>query len=244
VASRNLPNPPTELVGEIDSVFERAAAWINHNGTLVAITIGAVLLLGLALGIVTSLRERSAQKAQAEVAGVFSAYLTAMGASPGAAEAPEPANPELGRQTRAEYATKLLAAASAHEGTAAAAEGRLQAAALLEKNGEAQSAFDARKQAAENAPRGTAVRALALARFAVELESKGELKAAAAALEEASEIDSPGQALMLADAARVLADLGERERAVALYRRAEELGVDAIPAHVKARMQALLAGAE
>jgi tetratricopeptide (TPR) repeat protein len=244
VASRNQPNPPTELVGEIDSVFERAAAWVNQNGGLVAIAIGAVLLTGLVLGVVSSLRERSAHAAQAEVAGVFSAYLAAMGAPPGAADAPEPANPEMARKTRAEFAAKLLAAAAAHEGSAAAAEGRLQAASLLDKNGDAQAAFDARKLAAENAPRRTAVRAIALARFAVELESQGDWKAAAAALEEASEIDSPGRALMLADAARVLADAGERDKAIALYRRAEKLGVDPIPAHLKARMESVLAGAK
>ena len=244
MASRNRPNPPTELVGEIDSVFERAAAWINHNGQLVAGAIGAVLLVGLALGIGSSLRERSAQKVQAEVAGVLSAYLSAMGASPGAVEAPEPANPELGRKTRAEFADKLLAASSAHEGTAAATEGRLQAAALLEKNGDQEAAFMARKLAAENAPSGSAVRAIALARYAVALESKGDAKAAAAALEEAAEIESPGQALMLADGARVLADAGEREKAIALYRRAEKLGVDALPPHLKARMQGLIAEAK
>ena len=49
--------------------------------------------------------------------------------------------------------------------------------------------------------------------------------------------------LALADAARCLAQLGQRERALALYARAEKLGADVSPVHVKQRLTELRAAA-
>lgn len=241
MANRNLPAPPHELVEDLDTVFERAASWVAANPRPVIALLATVLAIGLAVSITAWVRDRSAQRAQAEIAGLYAGYLEAMGAPTGAYEAPEPANPELGRKARDEFAAKLLAASLAHEGSAAAAEGRLQAAELLERNGDADGAFAARKLAAENAPSRTPVRAIALARYAVALESKGETEAAAEALEQAGAIESPGQALMLADAARVNAALGKREHAIELFERAEEIGIEAVPPHIKDRIAELRA---
>jgi tetratricopeptide (TPR) repeat protein len=166
-----------------------------------------------------------------------------MGAPPGARTVPEPANPELGRKTREEFAGKLLAAAQQHDGSAAAALGRLQAAELLEQNGDAAGAFAARELAAKSAPRSSGIATIALSRYAVALESKGDLAGAADAFAEAAEIDSPGQVLALADAARCFAQLGKRERALELYARAEKLGASEIPAHIQQRLTELRAAA-
>jgi hypothetical protein len=241
VAVHNNPRAPGELVEELDSVFERAAHWVGRRPQVAIAAIGGVLLAGALAGGWATLRERRAHAAEAEIAGAWDAYLAAMGASAGARDVPEPANPELGRKTREEFAAKLLAAAANHDASAAAALGRLQAADLLEQNGDAEGAFAARELAAKAAPRGSAVRAVALSRYAVALETKGNLEGAAEAFAEAAEIESPGQVLALADAARCLAQLGQRERALALYARAEKLGTDAIPVHVKQRLNELRA---
>ena len=236
MARRNHSLPETELVENIDSVFERAAAWVAGNPQIVLIGLGALIAIAAAAGVATTLRGRSEQAAQAAVATVHDAYLTAMGASPGASDVPEPANPELGKRTRAEFAAKLLDAAKQHEGSVAAVSARLEAAEFLEQNGDAEGAFAARELAAQQAPPGAGASAVALARYAVALEVKGDLAGAAKAFESAGEIESPAQALALADAARCQAQLGNRDRALELYARAEKLGVDEVPVHVKQRL--------
>jgi tetratricopeptide (TPR) repeat protein len=242
VVARNKSTPPAELVQELDSVFERVAHWVGEHPQLVLLALGAILALAAAAGAIHSLRERSAHAAEAEISGVYDAYLAAMGAPPGAREVPEPANVEVGRTTRAEFAEKLLAAARNHDGSAAAVVGRLQAADLLDKNGDADGAFAARELAAKSAP-STGAGALAWTRYGVALEAKGNLEAAAEAFANAGEIDSPGRALALADAARCFAQLGNRERALSLYARAEKLGGEEIPVHVRQRLIELRAAA-
>jgi tetratricopeptide (TPR) repeat protein len=107
--------------------------------------------------------------------------------------------------------------------------------------GDAAGAFAARELAATSAPHGSGAAAIAWSRYGVALEAKGKLEAAAEAFGRAGEIDSPGQVLALADAARCWAQAGQRERALSAYARAEKLGADAIPQHVKQRLLELRA---
>lgn len=238
MATRNDATPPAELVQELDSVFERGAHWVGDHPQIVLLALGGLLALAAAIGGVHSLRERSAHAAEAEVAEAYDGYLAAMGAQPGSRVVPEPANPEIGRQAREEFAAKLLAAAKNHDDSAAAVVARIQAADMLERNGDAEGAFAARELAAKAAP-STGAGALAWTRYGVALEAKGKLEEAAEAFEKAGEIDSPGRALALADAARCFAQLGQRERALALFERAEKAGKDEIPDHVRQRLIAL-----
>ena len=236
MAIRNNPNEPGALVQELDSVFERSAHWIGERPQLALAAIAAILLAAALAGGLHSWRENRAHAAEAAVAGVWDAYLAAMGASVGAREVPEPANPEIGRSARAEYAAKLLAAAEAHDSSAAAALGRLQAAELLDQNGDTAGAFAARELAAKAAPRTSGAAAVAISRYAVALEAKGDVAGAAAQFAAAAEIDSPGRVLALADAARCYAQLGKREQALALFEEAEEIAPEQIPVHIKQRL--------
>jgi tetratricopeptide (TPR) repeat protein len=233
--------PDNELVEEIDSIFDRGAAWVGSHPQHMLIAIGVLLAIAAGVGFAGERRGRSAARAEAATAPVYDAYLKAMGAQPGDGEAPEPANPELGKKTRAEYAAKLLAAAQQHPGTAAATTTRLLAAKLLEQNEDAAGAEAARKLAAENAPQGTPLSAIAWSRWAVALENKGDVKAAAQAFEKAAEVESPGQVLALGDAARCYALLGENAKALALFARAEKLGAEVLPLHVRQRLLELRA---
>ncbi|HEU4431469.1 MAG TPA: hypothetical protein VFT98_22100 [Myxococcota bacterium] len=243
MARRDHSLPHAELVENIDSVFERVAAWVAGHPQLVLIGLGALIAIAAAAGVATAVRGRGEQAAQAAVAAIHDDYLAAMGATPGALDVPEPANPEIGESARSEFSAKLLAAAEAHDHSVAAVSARLEAAEMLEKNGDAEAAFAARKLAAERASRGAGASAIALSRYAVALEVKGDLEGAAKAFEKAAEIESPAQALALADAARCQALLGNRDAALALYARAEKLGVDDVPVHVKQRLTELRASA-
>lgn len=242
MATRNNPSDPGELVEELDSVFERGAHWVGQRPQIAIGVIAAILIAAALAGGIHSMRQGDSHAAEAEISGVYDAYLAAMGAPPGARSVPEPANPALGQTTRAEFAAKLLAAANNHERSPAAVLGRLQAADLLDGNGDTAGAFAARELAAKAAPRGTGVAAIALSRYAVALEAKGDLEAAANAFAEAGEIDAPSRALALADAARCFAQLGQKERALALFAQAEKLGADAVPAYVRERLLELRAG--
>jgi hypothetical protein len=241
VATRNNSHAPGELVQELDSIFDRGAHWVSERPFIALAAIGAVLLGAAIAGGLISLRERAMHAAEAEISGVYDAYLAAMGAPPGAREVPEPANPEIGRKTREEFAAKLLAAAGNHDDSAAAALARLQAADLLEQNGQADAAFSARELAANSAPSGSGVAAIALSRYAVALETKGNLEGAAAAFEDAGGIRSPGRVLALADAARCHALAGNTTRALELFAQAEKLGAEEIPQHVRQRLAELRA---
>lgn len=233
--------PNNELVEEIDSIFDRGAAWVGSHPQYVLIAFGALLALAAGIGFAREQRAGSTARAEAATAGVYDAYLLAMGAQRGDREAPEPANPELARRTRAEYAAKLLEAAAEYPGTPAATNTRLLAAGLLEQSENAAGAEAARKLAAEDAPQGTPVAAIAWSRWAVVLENKGDLPAAAEAFEKAAEIESPGQVLALGDAARCYAQLGEDAKALALFERAEKLGAEVLPLHVRQRLLELRA---
>jgi hypothetical protein len=239
LATRNNSAPAGELVEELDTIFERAAHWIGHHPQLVVLLLAVILVVAALAGATSAWRTRRAAAAEAEISGVWDAYLAAMGAQPGVREVPEPANPELGRKTRAEYAAKLLAAAAHHDRSAAAALGRLEAADLLEKNGDAEGAFHARELAAKSAPRGSGAAAIALSRYAVALEARGQLEAAAEAHAAAGEIDSPGRVLALVDAARGYARLGKKERALELFARAEKLGLDGVPEYERQQLTEL-----
>ena len=225
-----------DLAVEVDTIFDRGASWIGNHPREVLIAFAALLVIAGGIGIARESQSRAASAAEAQISSVYDAYLVAMGATPGANDVPEPANPELGKNARSEYAAKLLEAANAHDDSAAAVGGRLQAAKMLEANGDAAGAFEARKLAATHAPAGSPVAALALVRHAVALETKGDLKPAAEAFERAGEIDSPARVLALADAARIRAALGESARALELFAQAEKLGIEAVPAHVKQRL--------
>jgi hypothetical protein len=242
VAIRNNPSDPGELVQELDSAFERGANWVGQRPLVAVGAIGVLLLAAAVAGGVSSWQTRDAHAAEAEIAGVYDAYLAAMGASPGARDVPEPANPEVGRRAREEFAAKLLAAAKRHDDSAAAALGRLQAADLLDLNGDSAGAFAARELAARSAPRSSGVAAIALGRYAVALEDNGDLAGAAEAFAAAAEIDSPGRVLALGDAARCFAQLGNKQRALKLFAEAERLGADELPVHVKQRLVELRGG--
>ncbi len=230
-----------DVVEELDSIFDRTAAWAGSHPRQVVAGITVLLATAAALGLAHDWRERGGDQAEAEIAAVYDAYRAAMGAPAGSAEIPEPANPEIARQARAEYATQLLAAAAEHRGSAAAVGARLSAASMLEKNGDAEGAFAARKLAADDAPSGSPIAALALNRYAVGLEANGDLKAAAETYARAGKLTSPSQALALGDAARCYAALGDIQHALELFAAAEKIGADALPAHVRQRLLELRA---
>lgn len=141
----------TETLQEIEGAFDRLAHWVQTHPAHVLAVLGAVLVVAAALGFADWSRNRSLDRAAAEVAEVQSEYLRAMGAGAGSYEIVEPANPETGRRVRREYVDRFLAAADAHEGTAAAVSALLEAGTLQAEMGDLDAAVSTWERARDQA---------------------------------------------------------------------------------------------
>lgn len=232
-----------EVFEEVESLVERAARWVAGHPVPVVAVLGLVLALTAAVAAVRGWRERGERLASEAVAEVREGFLRAMGAPPGAVSFTEPANPELARKAREEYAGRFAEAAQAHGGRAAAVEGWLEAGNLREALGDRDGALEAWQRAVDESPAGSALRGLALERLARGREAKGDFRGAGDAFEAASRIaDFPLRHHALADAARAFALAGELDRAVALAERVQsEAPGLRLPEHVKARLDELRA---
>ncbi len=246
--ARNEPNAATEALEEIDGFFDRIANWATENQSIAWGVVGGILGIALIASIVSTVQTSSREEASQAVGEAQFDYLKAMGAPDLAASFVEPANPEAARATREEFAAKLLEAADAHAGTAAAAAGRVEAAGILRELEDAAGARAALEAAIDEAPSASALQATALMDLAALLEATSASEASAA-YERASEIDDfPGAAAALAHAARTALDADDKARALALYeqmetRAAETDGEIMAPAFVTARLREARAAA-
>lgn len=242
--ARKDPNPATETLEVVDSFFDRIAQRIADNPIPLASAVGTILVVALILSIVNTLAASNRDEASEAVGLVQTAYLDAMGAPLLSPAFDEPANPEAARSTREDYAARLIGAADQHAGTAPAAAGRMEAAALLSKLGDEEGARAQWRTAADEAASDSALRAAALFRLAASLEADDAAEASRS-YETAARIDDfPGASMALAHAARTAADAGEDARALSLFAELEAEAEDGqLPAapFVAARLRELRA---
>ena len=78
-----------EAFAEIEGIAERGAAWVGENLVLVGALVTVLLASAGGLGVYFSNQTEEAEAGSDALDGVRSAYLTAMGASPGAIDVPE-----------------------------------------------------------------------------------------------------------------------------------------------------------
>ncbi len=243
MAQRSESRQATKTLEEIESVFDRMARWVAENPRVVLALLGAILLGAALYSGWDWGRDRRELRASAAVAGVQSAYLSAMGAAPGSFEVVEPANPETGRQVRREFVDRFLEVAEEHAGTASAVAARMEVATLQDQAGDPEAALESWRRAASEAKARSVLQGLALLRLARALESQSRFEEAGAAHEQAGAIENlPTRHQALGDAARCYAEAGEVERALAIFERIETEAPDAVlPAHTRVRLLALRA---
>jgi hypothetical protein len=230
----------TETLHEIESIFDRTASFVAHNPVIVLSVLAVTLSAAAATGGYRAWRADRNAKASAEIATIETEYLRAMGAAPGQVEVPEPANAEAAAATRREYATRLSEAAERLGGSHAAVTARMRAGQLRAELGEHGAALADWRAAVDAAPEGSALEALARVRLGAGLENAGDAAGAAEAyLAAGRTMDFPGRVLALGDAARNLADAGQPERAVEIFRGLTEEEVEQLPVHVAARLREL-----
>ena len=104
MAKRPDSTQATETLHEIEGFFDRLAEWVTTNPRTVLGVLGGILFVAGAVGVVQSLGERSENSASSALGEIERSYRDAMGAKPGQLEVPELANPETGRQVRADFA--------------------------------------------------------------------------------------------------------------------------------------------
>ncbi len=233
----------TETLEEIEGFFDKVADWVTHNPRIVLSALGGVLGLAAVVGFTQSYAARGELKASEAVAGVENAYRQAMGAGPGDIEISEPANPETGRQARADYAGRLSAVADEHAGSLAAVHARILAGTLLEQNGDLTGAVESWRAAADEGTGGS-LHGLALLRLASGLERLGDWQAAAEAYAQAGALASfPGRHLALAQAARSWISAGDPGRALDAYAKLEasDPPEGTVPPYIESQLQELRA---
>lgn len=230
----------TETLHEIESVFDRAAAWASHNPVSVLAVLAAILVGAAAVGGYRAWRADREAKASAEVAALETEYLRAMGAEPGRIQIPELANEAAAAETRREYAVRLSDASERLSGTRAGVTARMRAGQLRAELGEPDAALADWRAAADAAPDGSALEALARTRVGAGLEAGGDAAAAAEEYAAAGRVAGfPGRVLALADAARCFADAGQTERALEIFRGFTDEEIQQLPVHVAARLREL-----
>jgi hypothetical protein len=235
----------SEALDEIQSAADRMGDWIQKHVIAVGGTIGGLLVLAAVASFVMSSRESAERDASTALAEVRTAYLSAMGAGPGALDVPELASPEAARRIREEYGRRFGEVADAHAGTVSGALARLEVAQLRADAGDHAGALALYDQILAEGAGGDRIRGLVLQRAAAELEETGNVAEAAARHEQAAALAGyPLRHWALADAARCRAAAGDAATALALYQRvtaeAPELR---LPDHQRVQMQELEAAA-
>jgi tetratricopeptide (TPR) repeat protein len=230
VPQKSNPHGATEMLQDLGSGFERFAAWIGSHALLVGVAIGVVLVAGGTWEFLRSRADRREAEASDALDRIQGEFLTAMGAEPGAIEPPELANPETAERIRAEYVEKYRAVAEGHPGTLPAALAWLEAADLLEAQGDREGSLESLQKGLAEQPDNPRLAGLVHQRIAQNYEDRGMLAEAAAEHELAGELPGfPLRYFALADAARCYAQAGQPERARELLERIESEAKESFP---------------
>ena len=221
MARRHQP-AAAEALEEIEGAADRLGDWLEeHLRIVIAVIAGVLLIAGLGAWFVSS-RESAQQEGSAALSKVRADYLSAMGASPGALEVPELANPEAAARINGEYEERFAGVAERYAGTVAGTLAAIEAAKLAHPEGGLEASRVHLEKALENAPRDPAVRGMLLQQLAQDLEAAGQWDEAAPRHLQTAELHGyPLHGWALADAARTTAQAGDSEGALALYDRLE-----------------------
>jgi len=231
----------SEALDEIQGVADKLGAWVQENLRVVVLAIAGLLIAAGAASYVASGRIRSEEQASSALSETRTAYLSAMGAPPGAIEVPKLANEDAARRIREEYSEKFGAVADAYRGTVSGALARMEVAQLAIEAGDFDRALALFDEILADDPPSPALRGLVLQSAGQALEDAGRWEEAAARHQEAAAIaDYPLYAWALADAARCLGMAGDREGARALYARLDDEAPDLrLPDHQRVEKREL-----
>jgi tetratricopeptide (TPR) repeat protein len=241
---RQTEDSAARTLEEIERESDRLAEWIDTNQMLLLGIVGGVLVVAAIVGFSMSGREAAREAAALELADLQVDYRVAMGAAPAAFEIAEPANPETAVAVRTEYLSRFEALAQENAGTTVGAMAALDQSRIQEALGDSEGALVTIEAALDELGRGKPAHSLLEARRAALFEEAGLWGDAAGAWESAASESGPLTGEWLANAARCWAEAGERDKALAAWKRFESLAIQTrVPPYVRARIEELEAGA-
>jgi len=242
MARRHQP-AAAETLEELEGAADRLGDWLEENLRIVIAAVVGVLVLAGAGAWILSARESSAKEASAALAKVRADYLSAMGASPGALDVPELANPQAAAEISSEYRGRFDEVSERYAGTVAATLAAIEAAELARRAEGVEASLARLEQALESAPAEAPLRGMLLQQIAQDLESAERWEDAARRHLQAAELDGyPLAGWALADAARTTAMAGDAPGALALYDRLEAEHPDLrLPDHQRTQVRELRA---
>jgi tetratricopeptide (TPR) repeat protein len=235
------PQEATGAIEEIEGIAERAATWVGEHLALVAAALVVVLAGAAGVATYVSSQARAERTASDALDIVHSAYLRAMGASPGDLDVPELANPTAAKQIREEYATKYGEIADDYAGTVAGVLARLEQGNLSEAGGDLEGSIQIWRDTLAGLSGSRKLEAIVHQRIGQAYEDVDQWLSAAEAHEAAAQIESyPLRYWAMADAARCFAQAGERDRARSLAARLDlEAPSLRLPDHVRTMLREL-----
>jgi len=207
-------------IAEIEGIAERGATWVSENLVLVGVLIAALLASAAGVGVYLSGRTAEAEAGSDALDSVHAAYLKAMGASPGAIDVPELANPTAAAAIREEFLQKFGEIADEYPGTVAGVLARLEQGNLSEAGGEFEDSIEIWRNTLAGLSSNPKLEAIVHQRIGQAYEDADQWLEAGEAHEAASAIQTnPLRYFAMADAARCYAEAGETERAKVLAQR-------------------------
>jgi tetratricopeptide (TPR) repeat protein len=234
---------PAETIAEIESLGERAIEWVGENAKAVLSVVVICLLLAGAYGYFDGVKKRRENAASEALAEIRDGYLMAMGASPGALEVPEPANPAAAEPVRREYSERFGAVAQEYPGTAGAAIARLEQGNLVAAAGNEAGAIEIWRSAIARLSGSSPLAGVLHQRIGQALENAGDWEAAAQAYEAAAAIDAfTFRHWTMAEAARCYLLANQPEKALEHAARLESEAPDLqLPDYLRVRLRELSA---
>jgi hypothetical protein len=235
--------PAHDMLEEVESAADRMAAWIGANRWAVGGVLALALSVALGVGGYESHNRSREEAASNALAKTRAAYFSALGATPGAIEEPQLANPKAALAIQQDYLERFREVADDHDGTVAATLALFEVARLLDRLERGDESGALWERALASASGNPGLTGLLDQRRAEGFERRGQWSDAASAHESAGNItEYPLRYWALVDAARCAARAGEGERALALYERAElEAPELELPAHLRAQYRELQA---
>jgi tetratricopeptide (TPR) repeat protein len=234
---------PAEAIAEIESMGERAIEWVGDNAKAVLSVVVICLLLAGGYGYFDAVKTRRENAASEALAEIRDGYLMAMGASPGALEVPEPANPAAAEPVWLEYGERFGALAQEYPGTAGAAIARLEQGNLVAAAGDEAGAIEIWRSAIARLSGSSPLAGVLHQRIGQALENAGDWVAAAQAYEAAAAIGAyTFRHWAMADAARCYLVAGQPEKALQHSARLESEAPDLqLPDYLRAQLRELSA---
>lgn len=210
-----------------DAVLESVFDKLRENARTVAIALGLVLALSVIAALAYDSRRKAEDEAATMLVRIENQFAAAMGAPPGSALAPEPANPDLARRAREAALEQLQGLIEEHAGHDAARVASVRAAEMEVDLGRLDAASERLASLEADLDGDDPLLGVALRLHGYTLDQLGRGIEAAETLQRGAEVPTyAARALLFIEAGEAFERAGEPRRAITVYQQALSLAPD------------------